>query len=153
MTHRRLKWLQDLAGNSHPSLVKGCSLGLEPPACLCVATVQLGGQIMPSESKRLWPLRNYLQMTSVVDWDEQRTSSILHPHFIDEENKPWRGYATSPGRNGNGWSVIHTQAAFILEHTILNIQLGILSAVKLFYNFQNFATHFWQLYPFYVFMS
>lgn len=147
MTHRRPKWLQDLAGNSHPSMVEGCSLGLKPPACFCVATVQLSGQIMPSESKRLWPLRNYLQMTSVVDWDGQGTSSILHLHFTDEESEPWRGYATSPGRNGSGWSMIHTWAAFILEHTVLNIQLGIPSAVKLFYNFQNVATHFLTIIP------
>lgn len=43
--------------------------------------------------------------------------------------------------------LIHTWAAFILEHTVLNIQLGIPSAVKLFYNFQNVATHFLTIIP------
>lgn len=45
----------DLTGNSHPSLVEGHFLGVnypEPPACLCVAIVQLDGQINPSDGEQ-----------------------------------------------------------------------------------------------------
>ena len=56
--HRWLRLLQDLANNSHPSWVEGHSLGVNSPdfqPSLCVDTVQLGGQIRPSDLEEIIP--------------------------------------------------------------------------------------------------
>lgn len=56
LVHRWLRLLQDLPSNSHPSWAEGHSLGVNfpefQPSFVWKHTVQLGGQIMPSNREQ-----------------------------------------------------------------------------------------------------